>query len=376
MTTQASLLSPVPDVASHGKRRPLHALTSIRFFAAMYVVLFHCDAKNLFPSISLWHNFFASGYTGVTLFFSLSGFILAYNYVDITDRYSFWTARFARVYPAYLVSILISLVYLLHAPQHPTPAQMFPRLLTTLLLVQAWYPPWAMALNSVAWTLSVEAFFYLVFPWVLGFSRRASRGQIALFAAVYLGWVLAPLVLPRTGAVGDFASRIAIATDGTIPLFRLGTFIIGVLAGVYFHRRPQSPRWLLPASVILTFLLLVWNPDTFARPLKTLLLSCAYSGLLFALAVTDFAFLRNRWLLLGGEISYSIYLLQFIVFHSTGVVLIRGLHMNLQPSTIVFLAIIPLILVSFCNFHWIEIPARRLLRKWLLPDRTPAAAGS
>ena len=71
----------IPDIMSHGKRAPLRALTSIRFFAAMYVVLFHCGLPRLIAMPAIAARFFDSGYTGVTLFFSLSGFILAYNYL-------------------------------------------------------------------------------------------------------------------------------------------------------------------------------------------------------------------------------------------------------------------------------------------------------
>jgi peptidoglycan/LPS O-acetylase OafA/YrhL len=97
--TEHSQAMLVPEVMSHGKRAPLHALTSIRFFAAIYVVLFHCGIPHLISMPVPMANFFDSGYTGVTLFFALSGFILAYNYPRVSSRHDFWISRFARIYP-------------------------------------------------------------------------------------------------------------------------------------------------------------------------------------------------------------------------------------------------------------------------------------
>ena len=55
-------------------------------------------------------NLFAVGWTGVDLFFVLSGFIMAAVYWDLqdrADRRAYWAARFARIYPVYLLSLLL-----------------------------------------------------------------------------------------------------------------------------------------------------------------------------------------------------------------------------------------------------------------------------
>jgi peptidoglycan/LPS O-acetylase OafA/YrhL len=328
-------------------------------------VFYHCYVGYFFPSVPLIRKFFASGYTGVTLFFALSGFILAYNYPVVKNRRDFWISRFARIYPAYLVSILLGLMLVLHGQHLISMAHLSACFLATLLLVQSWWPAWANVFNTVAWTLSIEAFFYLVFPWAIPLCRRATRRHIALFLAVYLAWVILPLVLPHLGVPSSLALSIATWTEGPIPFFRLGTFIIGMLAGVRFLRNPTAPTWLLPASLLLSFLILIWNPAITALPLKTFLISCTYTCMLFALATANIPTFGNRWLLLGGEISYSIYLLQNFVFHVTNILGLR-LHTDISISA-QNLAVVPLlILLAFCNFHWVEIPARRLLRGLLL----------
>src|SRR4051794_9279182 len=86
------------------------ALTAVRFFAAFYVLLFHIWGGPGLGWTPRWFQTFASaGFSGVTFFFVLSGFIFVYTYADkpLTLR-SFWRARLARIYPSYLLSLLVT----------------------------------------------------------------------------------------------------------------------------------------------------------------------------------------------------------------------------------------------------------------------------
>jgi peptidoglycan/LPS O-acetylase OafA/YrhL len=88
-------------------------LTSLRFVAASYVVIFHYWpiflAAYIYPP-----GFVMRGNAGVTFFFVLAGFILAYNYAEtnFSERgrlVSFYIARLSRIYPVYLIALAISL---------------------------------------------------------------------------------------------------------------------------------------------------------------------------------------------------------------------------------------------------------------------------
>ena len=81
-------------------------LTSARFFAALYVMLFH--SVPTIPSQGNPHGVLTRiiglGYVGVPFFFLLSGFILAIVYLKNStpiDKRKFYLARFARIYPLY-----------------------------------------------------------------------------------------------------------------------------------------------------------------------------------------------------------------------------------------------------------------------------------
>src|ERR1035437_477263 len=117
------------------KLPPIKSLTSLRFFAAIYVVLFHESANpGHFVFFPLAARFVASGFTAVTLFFVLSGFILAYNYDRIRSRREFWISRFARIYPVYFLSLLPAFITP-HWSHLPRPGAL--GVILTLLLLQS-----------------------------------------------------------------------------------------------------------------------------------------------------------------------------------------------------------------------------------------------
>ena len=87
----------------------LPALTSLRFLAALHVVMFHLHALKIYEGSGWYHRTALIGYVGVSLFYVLSGFILVYTYGGRELKIGkFWQARFARVYPAYLFSLVLT----------------------------------------------------------------------------------------------------------------------------------------------------------------------------------------------------------------------------------------------------------------------------
>src|SRR4051794_29809514 len=109
-------------------RPPLRALTGLRFVAAMQVLLYHVYAPGSRGAPGWVRALVGSGYVGVGLFFVLSGFVLAYNYLEPMEagrvsRREFWLARLARVYPVYLLGLVagmpVFVQWMLHASAFP-----------------------------------------------------------------------------------------------------------------------------------------------------------------------------------------------------------------------------------------------------------------
>jgi len=146
-----------------GKPARLNALTGLRSFAAVNIVLFHFSNPQWFGWLAPVVN---AGYASVSFFILLSGFVLGYNYnararAGELDRFRFYEARFTRLYPIYLLSLLMSWRMIPLEWGAHTPAMFWSGMILSPLLLQGWIPEIATFLNTPAWTMSAESFFYL-----------------------------------------------------------------------------------------------------------------------------------------------------------------------------------------------------------------------
>lgn len=355
-----SLESPeVAAIEQPTRRRPLHALTTLRFIAAMYVVFYHLRFEDLFSKTSRLHHFFRSGYTGVTLFFVLSGFILAYNYPAVTARARFWVSRFARIYPVYLLAFLLMLpsaVQSLLKSHHPRLWMSVPE---SLLLLQAWDPKTSFLINSPAWTLSVEAFFYLLFPFILLPLTRMSRSMIALLLGIDLLIALIPALAM------DPAWRVWWTTVflGALPVLRVGTFVVGILTGARYRNKGPAGRWVLWAGTAMTLLLLMQDPPMYLSSVRDMLLSLSFGAMVYGLADVSWVGLTHPLARLLGEISYGVYILQVPVswvMRKAGEV---SVHQDLSHNTLLYIAV--LLVSSYLSYRFFETPARVWIRRIL-----------
>ncbi len=186
-----------------GRRPRLPAVTGVRFVAASHVVLLHYLPKYQLLLAPWWvQNIVGAGYVGVDLFFILSGFVLAYTYLRSldgprVDARRFWAARFARIYPLYALSLALAAAFWLPAflaqGGSKRDALLFP--LAAAAMLQAWSPKIATVVNYPAWSLSIEAFFYLSFPLLAPpFARLRGRALVAAAGLLWLGALAAPLL--------------------------------------------------------------------------------------------------------------------------------------------------------------------------------------
>jgi peptidoglycan/LPS O-acetylase OafA/YrhL len=375
--TPAALTAPSSGDSPIKQRRSLPALTGVRFFAAFYVVLFHSLpwALKHYSLPQPVQTLFGNGYLAVAFFFLLSGFILAYTYdgqiAGPARRLNFWQARFARIYPVYFLSLALAYYFQRALPLTSK--------LAVLAMLQAWnplHPGLAGAWNYPAWSLSLEAFFYLVFPFVLPRMAKLSDRSLA-------GWLAALLtacVLARTPiqGLGDWNQSSPLAFL-PLPVIRLPEFLAGMVLGVWLLRKHQpSEAGAHPIRVAVALagaLVLLSAP---IGPWVSLVV------LPFAVLVHELAarpswlasFLSTRLMLLLGGASYSVYLLQYPVRSWVRLIFSK------LPSPISSLGapLTPLILILFSVVAYLcyEEPSRHALRRWFLrksdgpPVRTTA----
>jgi peptidoglycan/LPS O-acetylase OafA/YrhL len=389
---------PLPDLARTPVRR-LHALTTLRFLAAAAIVLRHSSDNGLLPA-NLFSPFLL--FQAVSFFFVLSGFILAYVYPHLETgaaRKRFLLARFARVWPAHITTLLLTL-FLLRHPLGYKPAHLSEWLLPTFLnvtMLQSWLPtPRAyLAFNVVSWSISTEFGFYLLFPFLIHRWARTWWWKLPLaaaLAALFIFLANRPGVLPFADAQPDTLDRItAVGLVYTNPLARLFEFTLGMTVALLWKRtaalrvpRPLATALELAAIVLVLLNMLVADRfSAWAAPLvgeagKQWLQEGGSVCLTFACLVYIMA-REEGWIaralsaplgVLLGEISFSVYLTHQLLLDAYGN---HAQDFAAFPSALVYAAYWALVLLaSYLIWAAVERPLRTaIVRHWPPWRRTP-----
>jgi len=364
-------------------------LTSLRFFAALAVLVYHARGNFGLPT-----NFLAPFELtqGVSFFFVLSGFILALVYPKLDEagaKSKFLLARFARIWPMHLASLVLYLLLVneyLYTGLAPLAAN--------LTLLQAWWPDqaWYSSYNAVAWSISTEAFFYISFPFLIKDFDRTWGAKLALSVALMVTMC----------ELGNWLHLSAIPSNHlTIywlmyinPLSRLFEFVLGMTAAhlysKYLIKRDAKPAVALGcellALALVYFMMLktVKIADCLARlPCvqeggRVWLEHCGVPLLSFALLIVVMAWgrgpiarvLRLKPLVFLGEISFSTYLVHQILLNFYW----EHFAPEHGPGPIaIYLAV--LLALSFLFWSLIEVPCRQFIvrRRDGLPRPTLAS---
>lgn len=223
----------------------IEALTGLRFLAAMMVFCFHID-------VALKTKFFHGplGGIAVSFFFVLSGFILTYVYRDRLrwgGLKRFYFTRWARIWPLHAVCLSATIWLINYAPPVDFPRV---RLASHWLLLQSWIPDlsYVLSYNGVAWSISTEAFFYLMFPLLLLGGLRHFWWKYLLTIAFT---VVALWGLTKVSANPEWAASINTHHISHFnPAMRLFEFVSGMAVGYVFMskrvgsiKRFQIARW-------------------------------------------------------------------------------------------------------------------------------------
>ncbi len=116
----------------------------------------------------------------------------------------FWVARFSRLYPVYCFALLVSLGALHDEWLVRTRPEFFTGLVLTPLLLQGWSPKLSTFWNTPAWTMGTEAFFYMLFPFVVRWRRpRTNAGTVALLGLFWVCGMALPLLYMHLHPDGD-----------------------------------------------------------------------------------------------------------------------------------------------------------------------------
>lgn len=347
----------------------LRALTSLRAFLALGVVLFHYQLQ-WDPALG-FSPILERSRLAVDAFFILSGFILAHVYGPYvaagTFSYRrFIVARLARLYPLHLAVLVGVVVMVLGAtaagvrydPSRYTMEGFF----KTLFLVQAWFPTrtgfnW----SGPSWSLSAEWFAYLLFPAYALFALRLRRHPWVLLVLGVVGYVLADAaygalfgkVLPQAE---DNMGNLRIA-----PAFLIGMALYGLGRSVSW-RRPLAVGAALGSTALLLLGMQMSLDDRIIVALTAPVIFCwSMLGKTGSEGV-----LASPSLVFAGEVSFALYLVHMpVIVAWKGVVAeMRGIDsaFRITPLELVGL-FVATVLISVALHLLVERPGRIWIRR-------------
>ncbi len=235
-------------VASRERPGHLPALTGLRFWLALWVIINHLVGKgHVYEPVAQMlpgplQAILRGGYQAVPTFFVLSGFVLARTYAATQwNRANLWkylAGRFARVYPVYLLSLLIVLPFIVRAKDQPKGWLVAMH----LTLMQGWWVGhYTAGWNTPAWSLSCEMFFYLVFPLLIILMK--DWGWVGTLCAGLLACAMTPAMV-----IGGFSDQIK-------PIVHLPDFLMGIAAFRAFdlltkRRTEAAGKWLYGMGIL------------------------------------------------------------------------------------------------------------------------------
>ena len=361
-------------------------MDGIRGLAILLVLIWHFAICRYVPPpnsiLSLVWSLFGTAWSGVDLFFVLSGFLI--GGILLKHRESpcyfktFYIRRICRIFPPYFFVLL--LFYLGVALdlaekgeafkwlfQNPLPFWSYATFTQNFVMLQQ--GDYGAAAVGVTWSLAVEEQFYLLFPLTIRYVP--ARGLPYLLIG---GILLAPICRialsmhhPATPAAGGFFMMPG----------RADALMLGALAAYAFHSRRIFAALMKNREVFYTVFMFLaagvvamnfMMPDS-GSPGMTYwgrsLLALFFVSLLFLPLLNPHgffaAFLRTRWLRELGIVSYGVYLLHQLVFGLLSGIAFRNPNTSAASNLMLgFGAVALTIGIAFAMYHLLEKPILRI----------------
>jgi peptidoglycan/LPS O-acetylase OafA/YrhL len=358
-------------------RRQIPGIHLLRLGASLVIAAYHADVSGIAASWLPWLATLAGPRSVApsltSLFLTVSGFGL--YYADATRRpgpertaRDFWRARAARLVPLMLVGHALSAPFLLMGASRYAPAEALARAGLVVTSTQSWYPPYALSFNVPAWTLSVLAFGYLLYPRIAArVGRLAARPAALLLATLWLASIGVSRLVLLGGAGGADTTSMAQLFTHVFPPIRVLEFASGVVLGrMWILAGGQFTRtWAVVALAPALLLVGLLSADLLL-PRPAVLLG--YGGLmplwwvlLWLIAAIRLAPGRMKWAQSLGRASFAVYILHVPLLVVVNAMLHRGWFGAYGGAALGFW-FVTLVPVGLAAEHWFVAPVARRLQ--------------
>jgi exopolysaccharide production protein ExoZ len=339
------------------EKKVFYNLQICRGLAALMVVFAHTNLidKNLFS------GFLIVGWNGVDFFFVLSGFIIYYinyNYLGRPASYpTYLSKRLIRIFPIYWVyTVCAIMMHLVKTPLTGNPLIAWIEMDVAGILRSFTLYPTRVADNEmpiipVAWTLTFELLFYLLF----GFAILTKKRVLLIIGALWLIGIA--LISFSVVKIGKNPLTATIFNPKNLE------FIYGcIIAELVIKRRTIGTRLISQTVLIIGILLLMfsWTNEAFQLKLlprmDSLTFGVPYALIIYALVSMETSqiggSIKKAFVFLG-DASYSVYLTHYI-----GIVLLRNpLHKVFNNGYVEFLVLVISLTIFGCLcYKFVEKP--------------------
>ncbi len=313
----------------------INSLQYLRVIASLSVVFFHIEQgiNRKYWAIDNYIELFIWGQQGVSLFFCLSGFVIAYSsYMHPKKCFEFLYSRIVRIYPAYLFTFLIFIVSIIFLPSKNLN-------LTEMLNAIFFNFGKSTGYVHVGWTLFYEMIFYIVFSLIINNFKSIAKNDLFIY----------------------FISLLLIFSYITSSKY-INDFIVGITVFLIQIFSPKRYKSIVFITLILSFLVgLFFNPLSF------------FLGIIFLILINYEKFLskffNSDFILFLADSSYSIYLAQVLTISFSLKVsrLINLITFNdyyFMYFISFFISIISTITLGILMRKFVEIPSYNFFRKF------------
>lgn len=337
----------------------IEQLTFPRFISAFIIMIAH--TKPSWFVNDAWFNPLFHGFFAVTFFFVLSGFVLGISYHDkfednkTEDLKKYLILRVARIYPIYALAILATMAgdyfYLGKTYSLGT-------VLLNLSLLQAWFR--SEYISFPAWSLSCEAFFYIIFPFVMIYVRKLS--YISVVKSMMYIWIFSLTAITFLSVVlfpGDLFWHLH-------PLVNAPSFLLGVGISVVYRKLAQSKKSDFYTAIAFAVIVAVVGGQLLSKPSYAIEMAQVPSFMLFLLFLALMSdghllvrIFKNKFLVLLGKASYALYLFHTLTYE----IWERELEKVFtgQSRLLYIAAMILMVTVSIALYKFYEKPMYRLI---------------
>lgn len=309
---------------------------------------------------------FNLGFTGVELFFLISGFVVHLTIEKTTNYKNIFFLRFARLYPAYCICLTLTTIAIVSwsvIVKTPINFPQFKNYLLNLSMIQYCFN--LKNIDGVYWTLTVELLFYL-FILIIYLIKNLRQIEFISFLVVLTCFIyvtglnrLSPFLYK------NIHSYVPIITY--FPLF---------IAGIIFYKikfyKINRYRFLLIIFCLVTQILLLDSSGRIILITKLQYIAAVFTffSVFFLYCFNHLHFVINKFTLFLGKISYSLYL--FYGFISIFLLIpfltySKIFHLNIWIAVLFIVGPIVVIPATYLN-KFIEVPVINYFRRKRLKE--------